>query len=327
MPSPRVLFIGGTGTISSEASELAVLRGFDVTLLNRGQSSLHTVPAGARALQADVRDADSVRDAIGRLEFDVVVDFVAFTPTHVKQDIDLFSGKVGQYVFISSASAYQKPPTRLPITESTPLRNPFWQYSRDKIAGEDLLVAAYRDSGFPVTIVRPSHTYDAASIPLAGGWTAIDRMRRGVPIVLHGDGASLWVLTHSRDFAKGFVGLLDNPQAIGESVHITSDEVLTWTQIAEAMAHAAGVEPKIVHVTTDALAAAAPEMAEGHLGDRSHSVIFDNSKIKAFVPGFVATTPFSLGAREIIDWHDAHPGHQVVDQQLNEVYDRLVAAH
>jgi nucleoside-diphosphate-sugar epimerase len=326
MPSPRVLFIGGTGTISSEASELAVLRGFDVTLLNRGQSSLHTVPAGARALQADVRDADSVRDTIGRLEFDVVVDFVAFTPAHVKQDIDLFSGKVGQYVFISSASAYQKPPTRLPITESTPLRNPFWQYSRDKIAGEDLLVAAYRDSGFPVTIVRPSHTYDAASIPLAGGWTAIDRMRRGVPIVLHGDGASLWVLTHSRDFAKGFVGLLDNPQAIGESVHITSDEVLTWTQIAEAMAHAAGVEPKIVHVTTDELAAAAPEMAEGHLGDRSHSVIFDNSKIKAFVPGFVATTPFSLGAREIIDWHDAHPGHQVVDQQLNEVYDRLVAA-
>ncbi|TXN29358.1 NAD-dependent epimerase/dehydratase family protein [Lacisediminihabitans profunda] len=326
MSAPRVLFIGGTGTISSEASELAVRQGLDVTLLNRGLSSLHTVPAGARALQADVRDADSVRDALGRLEFDIVVDFVAFGTAHVQQDIDLFSGRIGQYVFISSASAYQKPPARLPITESTPLRNPFWQYSRDKIACEDLLVAAYRDTGFPTTIVRPSHTYDAASIPLAGGWTAIDRLRRGVPIVLHGDGTSLWVLTHSRDFAKGFVGLLGNQQAIGESVHITSDEVLTWTQIAEAMATAAGVEAKIVHVTSDALAAADPDQSGGHLGDRSHSVIFDNSKLKSLVPGYVATTPFALGAREIIDWHDEHPLHQVVDPRLNELYDRLVSA-
>ncbi|HEY8912420.1 SDR family oxidoreductase [Lacisediminihabitans sp.] len=326
MSAPRVLFIGGTGTISSEASELAVRQGLDVTLLNRGLSSLHTVPAGARALQADMRDADSVRDALGRLEFDIVVDFVAFSTAHVQQDIDLFSGRIGQYVFISSASAYQKPPARLPITESTPLRNPFWQYSRDKIACEDLLVTAYRDTGFPTTIVRPSHTYDAASIPLAGGWTAIDRLRRGVPIVLHGDGTSLWVLTHSRDFAKGFVGLLGNPQAIGESVHITSDEVLTWTQIAEALATAAGVEAKIVHVTSDVLAAADPDQSGGHLGDRSHSVIFDNSKVKSLVPGYVATTPFALGAREIIEWHDEHPLHQVVDPRLNELYDRLVAA-
>lgn len=326
MSAPRVLFIGGTGTISSEASELAVRRGLDVTLLNRGLSSLHAIPDGARALQADVRDVASVRDALGRLEFDVVVDFVAFTTAHVQQDIDLFSGRTDQYVFISSASAYQKPPARLPITESTPLRNPYWQYSRDKIACEDLLVAAYRENGFPSTIVRPSHTYDAASIPLAGGWTAIDRMRRGVPIVLHGDGTSLWVLTHSRDFAKGFVGLLGNQQAIGESVHITSDEVLTWTQIAEALATAAGVEAKIVHVTSDALAAADSGQSGGHLGDRSHSVIFDNSKVKSLVPGYVATTPFALGAREIVEWHDEHPLHQVVDPRLNELYDRLVAA-
>ncbi len=325
MSLPSVLFIGGTGTISHEASALAVTRGLRVTLLNRGQSSVRAAAEGAEVLAADVRDPASVRAAIGEREFDVVIDFVAFTPEHVAQDIELFSGRTGQYVYISSASAYQKPPLRLPIVESSPLRNPYWKYSRDKIASENLLVAAYRESGFPATIVRPSHTYDAASIPLNGGWTAIDRMRRGEPVVVHGDGTSLWVLTHSRDFAKAFVGLLGHPQAIGDSFHITSDEVLSWTQITGLLADAAGVEAEIVHVTSDAIAAADPAMGAGHLGDRAHSVIFDNSKVKALVPDYVATTGFAQGAREIVEWYDAHPDRKVVDQKVNELFDLLIA--
>ena len=249
-----------------------------------------------------------------------------FRPEQVEADVALFASRTAQYLFISSASAYQKPVARLPITESTPLRNPFWQYSRDKIACEDLLVAAYRERGFPATIIRPSHTYDQTSLPLNGGWTAMDRMRRGEPVVIHGDGASLWVLTHTRDFAKAFVGLLGHPQAIGDTFQITSDEVHTWDQIAGLFGTALGVTPNIVHVTSDAIAAADPEMGAGHLGDRSHSVIFDNSKVKSLVPDYVATTTFAEGAREIVDWYDAHPAEKVVDPKLNELFDRLVAA-
>lgn len=326
MPSLKVLFIGGTGTISHGAGALAIERGLELTILNRGESSYRPVPKGAELLQADVRDPSSMRAALGNREFDVVADFVAFTTEHVRADLELFEGSTGQYVFISSASAYQKPVARLPITESTPLRNPFWQYSRDKIACENLLVDAYRERGFPATIIRPSHTYDQTSLPLNGGWTAIDRMRRGEPVVVHGDGTSLWVLTHTRDFAKAFVGLLGHPQAIGDTFQITSDEVLTWNQIAGLMGEAAGATPKIVHVTSDAIAAADPEMGAGHLGDRSHSVIFDNSKVRSLVPGFVATTTFAEGAREIIDWYDAHPAERAVDPKLNELFDRLVAS-
>ncbi|MCU1505194.1 MAG: NAD-dependent dehydratase [Microbacteriaceae bacterium] len=326
MPSPKILFIGGTGTISAASSRLAIERGYELTILNRGATSLRPAPQGAELLRADVRDPAAVREAIGNREFDVVADFVAFTPEQVQADIDLFDGRTGQYVFISSASAYQKPVGRLPITESTPLRNPFWQYSRDKIAGEDLLVKAYRDRGFPATIVRPSHTYDATSLILNGGWTTMDRMLRGEPIVLHGDGTSLWVLTHTRDFAKAFVGLLGHPQAIGDVFQITSDEVLNWNQIAGLFADAAGVEAKIVHVTSDAIAAADPEMGPGHLGDRTHSVIFDNSKVKALVPDYAATTPFAAGAREIVDWYDANPSEKKVDPKLNAFFDGLIAA-
>jgi nucleoside-diphosphate-sugar epimerase len=250
---------------------------------------------------------------------------VAFTPEHVAQDIELFTGRVGQYVFISSASAYQKPPARLPIVESTPLRNPYWRYSRDKIACEDLLVAEYRESGFPATIVRPSHTYDHTSLPLNGGWTAIDRMRRGAPVVLHDHGSSLWALTHARDFAVGFVGLLGNPHTIGGAIHITSDELLSWTRITHLMADAVGVTPNIVHVTSDAIAAADPDMGAGHLGDRSHSMIFDNSLVKSLVPAFNPTIGFAEGAREIISWYDAHPERQVVDPELDALFDRLAA--
>jgi len=325
MSTSRILFIGGTGVISSAASALAVERGFEVTLLNRGVSSVRPPAASAEVLQGDVRDIRSLTETLRNRDFDVVVDMVAFTPAQVQQDVDFFTGRTGQYVFISSASAYQKPPQRLPITESTPLRNPYWQYSRDKIAGEDLLVAAYRESGFPATIIRPSHTYDATSVPLNGGWTTVDRIRRGVPVVVHGDGSSLWVLTHSRDFAKAFVGLLGNPLAVGEAFQITSDEVLSWTQITTMMADAAGRPANIVHVTSDAINAADPDMGAGHLGDRSHSVIFDNSKVKALVPDFSATTPFSIGAREIVEWYDAHPEQKIVDPKLNELFDGLIA--
>jgi nucleoside-diphosphate-sugar epimerase len=326
MSSLTALFIGGTGTISSSVSELAVARGIDLTILNRGESSLRRAPDAAKLLRADVRDPASLSAALGQREFDVVVDFVGFTPEQVQGDVDFFSGRTGQYVFISSASAYQKPPARLPILESTPLVNPFSQYSRDKIACEDVLVRAQREHGFPATIVRPSHSYDATSLPLHGGWTTMDRLRRGEPIVLHGDGTSLWTLTHARDFAKAFVGLLGHPQAIGDSFHITSDESYTWNRIAELFAQALGVEADIVHVTSDALAAADPELRSSHLGDRTHSMIFDNSKVKALVPDFVATTGFAEGSREIVEWYEAHPEQQRVDPDLDRFFDRLVAS-
>lgn len=327
MSPVRVLFIGGTGTISTACGERARATGMDLTVLNRGTTSVRAVPDGAQVLHADIREPDSVRTALGDRTFDAVVDFVAFTPEHVRTDLDLFRGRTGQYVFISSASAYQKPVARLPIIESTPLRNPEWEYSRNKIACEDLLVHAYREDGFPATIVRPSHTYDRTGIPTLGHWTDIDRMRRGQPVVVPGDGTSLWTLTHSTDFAQAFVGLLANPRAIGDSFHITSDEALTWNQIYRMLASAAGVDdPRLAHVTSEAIAAAVPRLGPGLLGDKAHSVIFDNAKVKALVPDYVATVPFATGAREIVDFYDAHPDRQVVDEELNAAFDKLGAA-
>jgi nucleoside-diphosphate-sugar epimerase len=325
MSSLKVLFIGGTGIISSACAARAVESGIELTLLNRGDTTKRALPDAAEVVRADIRDPQSVKAALGDRNFDTVVEFVAFSPQHVQTDIELFSGRTGQYVFISSASAYQTPPARLPIVESSPLRNPYWQYSRDKIACEDLLVAAYRDSGFPATIVRPSHTYDKMSIPLMGGWTDIDRMRRGRPVVVHGDGTSLWVLTHHRDFAQAFVGLFGHPQAIGDSFHITSDEVLTWNQIYELMATAAGVDAKLVHIASETIAAHDAELGASLLGDRTHSVIFDNSKVKALVPQYLATTPFSQGAREIVDWYDADAGRREIDAPMDALLDKLVA--
>jgi nucleoside-diphosphate-sugar epimerase len=244
----------------------------------------------------------------------VVVNFRAFRPQQVAADIETFAGRTGQYVFISSASAYAKPVAALPIVESTPLRNPFWQYSRDKIACEDLLVAAFRETGFPMTIVRPSHTYDGGLIPLEGGWTTLDRMRRGEPVIIHGDGTSLWTLTHARDFARAFAGLLGNPHALGAPVHITGDETLTWDAIAHLLADALGVKPRLVHVASETIARVMP-----------HSVVFDNSRVKTLVPGWTATIPFADGARDIVDWHLADPRRQTVLPELNEGFDRLVA--
>ncbi|WP_431835627.1 SDR family oxidoreductase [Cellulomonas sp. Y8] len=325
MAATRLLVIGGTGVISSAVTRLAVERGLDVTVLNRGSSATRPLPDGVEVVQADVRDPASVRAALGSREFDSVVDWVAFTPEHVQTDVDLFAGRTGQYVFISSASAYQTPPERLPVTESTPLRNPFWQYSRDKIACEDLLVRAYRDSGFPATVVRPSHTYDRTLVPLDGGWTAMERMRQGREVVVHGDGTSLWTLTHHEDFARGMVPLLGNPRTLGEAFHITSDDALTWDQIVRALAAAAGVEPRIVHVPSDAIAAADPEWGAGLLGDKAHSMVFDTTKLRRLVPDFATTIRFEQGAREIVDWHDADPARRAVDARLDAVMDDLVA--
>ena len=328
MPGLNLLFIGGTGVISAAAARLAVARGHRLTVLNRGQSRLRDLPVEAESLTVDGRDAAAVAAALGERTFDVVVDFVAFTPEHVRADIAQFAGRCGQYVFISSASAYQKPPAALPIRESTPLHNPYWQYSRDKIACEDVLLEAYREQGFPVTIIRPSHTYDRTQIPLLGGWTDIHRMRTGQPVVVHGDGTSLWTLTHSTDFAKALVGVFGRSQAVGDSFTITSDEYLPWDALYAEFARAAGAAaPRIVHVASDTLAAFNPDWSGPLLGDRSHSVIFDNSKVKALVPDFVCTTPVALGFREVIDWFDAHPEQRLVDETLNVTLDRLVAAH
>ena len=327
MSAPTVLFIGGSGAISSASTRLAVERGLELTVLNRGESTARPLPEGVEVLRADVRDAASVREALGDRHFDAVVDWVAFTPEHVRTDIELFTGRTGQYVFISSASAYQTPPARVPVVESTPLRNPFWQYSRDKIACEQLLVEAYRQSGFPATIVRPSHTYDKTLIPLDGGWTVIDRMRRGQEIVIHGDGTSLWTLTHHADFATGLVPLLGHPRTIGEAFHITSDDVLTWDQIAQALAAAAGTQARIVHIPSDVIAAADPEWGAGLLGDKAHSMIFDNSKLRSVVPDFRPTIPFEQGAREIVAWYDEDSSRRRVDADRNALLDRLVAEH
>ena len=322
---PKILFIGGTGIISSACSQLALEKGLDLYLLNRGKSA-RPIPAGAKTLNADIRNPQSVRDALGDHHFDVVVDWIAFTPAHIETDLDLFRGRTGQFLFISSASVYQKPPASLPITESTLPANPFWGYSRDKIACEERLIRAYREEGFPMTIVRPSHTYDRTLLPLQGGYTAIDRMRKGQKVIVHGDGASLWVMTHHRDFAKGFVGLLGNHRTIGETFHITSDETVTWNQIHEIFAAAAGAEAKIVHVPSYALAAFDGMGGEGLLGDKAHSVFFDNAKIKRFVPDFAATTPLSWGAQEVMAWYDADPARRTVDDEFNRLTDRIIAA-
>jgi nucleoside-diphosphate-sugar epimerase len=322
----KVLFLGGTGVISSACSRLAVNRGIDLYLFNRGQTA-RPIPEGARILHGDIRDRASVAHALGDTTFDVVVNWINFTPEHVEADIELFRDRTGQYIFISSASAYQKPLSSLPITESTPLDNPFWAYSRAKSACEERLMQAYREEKFPITIVRPSHTYDRTKVPLLGHYTDIDRMRKGKKVMVHGDGTSLWVLTHHEDFAKGFVGLLGNPHAIGHAFHITSDEVLTWNQIYTILAQAAGVEPQIVHVPSDLIAAFDPEVGASLLGDKAHSVIFDNNKIKRLVPDFAATIPFSQGAKEIVAWFDADPARQVVDQQANHLVDTIIAAY
>jgi nucleoside-diphosphate-sugar epimerase len=329
----KVLFIGGTGLISSACSELALERGMDLFILNRNQSAKHPVPEGAHLLVGDVHGEEA---ALTRLlsgqEFDAVVDWIAFTPEDIHRDLQLFSGQTGQFVFISSASAYQKPPSHYSITEETPMENPFWDYSRNKIACEQILLQAYREKGFPATFVRPSLTYGPSQIPLCvGSWqhpyTVIDRMKRGRKIIIPGDGTSLWVLTWNGDFAKGFVSLLGNPKSIGEAYHITSDEVLTWNQIYLEVGRALGVELEIVHVPSDLIAAYDPEMLGSLTGDKVNSSVFDNSKIKQLVPDFNCTVGWAEGVRRAIAWLEADPSRQTIDRNLNNLWDRILSEY
>jgi nucleoside-diphosphate-sugar epimerase len=326
----KILFIGGTGVISTACTTLAAGRGMDVTLLTRGQHASQ-LPAGVRTLIADANDP-SLIEKLDRESFDAVVDWIAFTPADIERDLKLFRGRTRQFVFISSASAYQKPQTHYLISESTPLANPYWDYSRNKIACEERLMAAYREQGFPVTIVRPSLTYGESLIPLVlNSWersyTAVDRMIRGQKLIVPGDGTSLWVITHNTDFAKGLVGLLGHQQAIGQTFHITSDEVLTWDQMFRAVGDAVGVEPQLVHISSDFVAACLPEKRGTLIGDKSVSVVFDNSKVKRFVPEYRATTSFAEGIRRSLAWFDADGARKQIDSQVNAAMDKLIGLY
>ena len=326
MAKLRVLFIGGSGVISSACSRLAADSDIDLFVLNRGRNTTRPLPPGVTMLRGDIREPGSVRNEIKDLEFDAVADWVAFTPAHVRTDIELFGGRTGQYVFISSASAYQTPPARMPVTESTPLRNPYWEYSRDKIACEDLLVAAYREQGFPATIVRPSHTYDRTSVPFDGGWTVLGRMVAGKPVIVHGDGTSLWTLTHHDDFARAFVPLLGHPRTLGEAIHITSDDVLTWNQIAAALAAALGPPRAWCTCRRTRSRPPTPTGARGCWATRRTRWCSTTPSCAASCPAGGPVIPFEQGAREIVEWYLTDPARQVTDASLDAVMDKLAAA-
>ncbi len=318
----KVLFIGGTGIISSACSALAVKQGIELFHFNRGKS--HRKIEGVITITGDIRNPAEARKILDGYEFDVAVNWISFVPEHVKTDVSLFQGRVSQYIFISSASAYRKPVDKLPITEETPLDNPYWRYSRDKKTCEEYLMRRYRENGFPVTIVRPSHTYDNTLVPTDWGYTVLDRIKRGKKIVVHGDGTSLWVLTHHRDFAVGFNGLLGKKQAVGQTYHITSDELLPWNRIYGLLAREYGREPDMLHVPSEVIARYDERMGASLLGDKAHSVVFDNSKIKALVPEFNPQISYEQGARELVAWYEAHPEYGTVDPMVNNIIERII---
>lgn len=326
----KILFIGGTGIISTACAELAVQRGLDLTLLNRGNGKNID---GTRQLVADINDVASAKKVLGDTNWDVVVDFISFHPDDLKKRLEILRGKVGQFIFISTASAYQKPIIDYLVTESTPLVNPFWPYSRDKIDCELYLNRELRENGFPVTIIRPSYTYGETVIPVSfNSWerpyTVIDRMRKGLPVIIPGDGTSLWQLTHNADFAKGLLGLFGHQGSIGHAFHITTDEVLSWNQIFEATAEAAGVDKlNAVHIASDFIVACMPEAEGGLHGDKAGSVVLDNTKIKRFVPDFVATRRYRDGIKRSIAYYDADPARQKIDEAANANWDKLIAAY
>jgi nucleoside-diphosphate-sugar epimerase len=329
----KLLIIGGTGLISSALSELVAARGHQLFILSRSSSTKYPIPEGAVHLRADIHaDPARMTELLAGQRFDAVVDFLAYTTEDVERDIALFSGATGQFVFISSASAYRKPPRSYLITEDTPLENPFWQYARDKIACETRLMQAHRADGFPATIVRPSLTYGPSQIPLATGswqhpWALVERMKRGRPVIVPGDGTSLWTLTWNADFARGLLGLLGNPQAIGQAFHITSDEVLTWDQIYAETADALGVKPNLVHVPSDLIAAYWPHATGSLIGDKANSAVFDNRKIKRFVPEFSCEVGWAQGVRRALAWHEANPEYQTLDPDSERVWDAIIAGH
>jgi len=329
----KILLIGGTGTISSAVTRRLAEGGHDLWLLNRGNRK-DEVPTGVRQVIADINDEADVLRQIDGQQFDAVCEFVGFLPSQVERDIRLFQGRTRQYVYISSASAYNKPAANYIITEGTALANPYWQYSRDKIACEDLLMKAYREDGFPATIVRPSHTYCERSVPVGihgpkGSWQVLKRMMEGKPVLVHGDGSSLWTLTWNDDFARGFIGLLGNPKAIGEAFHITSDETLTWNQIYQSVARALGVECRLYHVASSFLIATAPkeyDLLGNLIGDKAVSVVFDCSKLKRAVPGFCATTRFDEGVRRSVAYMKSHPELQIEEPEFDAWCDRVIEA-
>lgn len=323
----KVLFIGGTGNISMAVSQACLAQGHELYLLNRGQRKVNL--SGAHFIVGDI-NSPQTQTELADYQWDVVVNWIAFTQQDVERDIQLFSGRTKQYVFISSASCYQKPGTSPFITESTPLCNPFWQYSRDKIAGEDALTKAYREQSFPMCIVRPSLTYDTVIPVPFGGWTefnVVERLKQRKPIIVQGDGTSLFTITHASDFAKGFTGLLGHPQSIGHAFHITSDESLSWDQINLALADAVGVTPNLLHIPSDFIARVDPDYAGTLLGDKSHSVIFDNSKIKQFVPEFCATIPFAKGIKQTIDWFKQQSDRQIINPHTEARMERIIQAY
>lgn len=326
----KILFLGGSGVISRAVTEQTIAAGHELWLLNRGK---RRPVDGARSLVADLTDVAGVRAALRGHAWDVVVQWIGFKPEDVRRDLELFRDSTAQYVYISSASVYQKPLGHYLITESTPRANPHWEYSRLKIAAEQELEAAHQASGFPAVIVRPSLTYGEDQVPLVlnawnQSWTLIDRMRRGAPVIVPGDGTSLWTITHNTDFAAGLLGLFGNPATHGHAFHITSDEVLTWNQIFQQAARAAGVDsPRLVHIPSDFLVSCVPAVEGTLLGDKAVSAVFDNSKIKRFVPGFVARTRFADGIRRTVAWFEADPARRQIDAATNERWDRLVAAY
>lgn len=325
----NALLIGGTGTISMAITRLLAEKGWEVHLLNRGNRKAE-VPQGVHWIQADISDEQAVAQILQGRHFDCVCEFIGFLPEQVERDIRLFEGKTSQYLYISSASAYHKPATDYRITEGTALANPYWEYSRNKIACEEVLMKAYREHQFPVTIIRPSHTYDNRNVPLGvhgdkGSYQVIKRMLQGKPVIIHGDGTSLWTMTHNTDFAKGYVGLMGNPHAIGEAFQITNDETLTWNQIYAAIARVLGVELKACHVSSEFLAATGKYDLLGSLiGDKANSVVFDNSKLKRAVPDFVPTVRFEQGIRDTIENIMAHPELQTEDPEFDEWCDKVI---
>lgn len=324
----KVLFIGGTGNISTSCSFLTLEKGIDLYHLNRGVTK-EEIP-GVISIKADIHNKEEMLKAIRDHDFDVVVDWIAFTPDDVKRDYEIFKGKVKQFIFISSASAYQKPLRDPRITESTPLANTVWKYSQNKIACEDYLLQKYREEGFPITIVRPSHTYRNVFPVAVGDWRGywlIDRIKNRKKIVVHGDGTSLWVLTHSEDFAKGFVGLLGNIHAIGHAFHITSDELLTWNQIYEIIADTVGMKANLIHIPSDFIMKYDSEAGAGLWGDKAYSVIFDNTKIKTFVPEFKATIPFTEGIKKVLNWFDKDETWKKLNPKDDEYMDNLINSY
>lgn len=327
----KVLFIGGTGTISMAISRLLLSQGHTLYLLNRGNRNTG-LSGNLSELKADINDEAAVSALIRDLDFDVVADFIAFVPGQLERDYRLFGGKTRQFIYISSASAYQKPLSDYRVSEGTPLANPYWEYSRNKIAGEEYLMRLYREEGFPVTIIRPSHTYDERSVPLGvhgknGSYSVIQRMREGRPVIIHGDGTSLWTLTHNSDFARAFVGLMGNVHAIGEAVQITSDESLTWNQIYGIIADSLGVKLNAVHVSSEFLDACGDyDFAGSLLGDKANTVVFDNNKLKRLVPGFTATVRADQGIRDTIAYVLSHPECQRQDPEFDSWCDRVINA-